>query len=134
MSVPAKITALQKFISKNPALADVPFIEPLGKPTSPREALAALNSGQMVPEITATLTLIGIDDPYTLAKDYYKRLAKRSPGLRILRLGNTRGTFPTTGAFTPGELVRNIEEKTKLGDDVVKSYTNLLFEMGRRMK
>jgi len=130
MAVSAKISALTRFISANPALADVPFAVVRGVPITPREALARLQRGEMVSEIMSALARAGFDpqppELWRLAEEYYRQLARKAPGVKVVIIG--------VGEFTYEQLAQQIRLRTPLGRMLVQQYQALLREMAKRMR
>jgi hypothetical protein len=114
-----KIRRLESFIQTNPALANVPALIVAGKPTTLREALADLRAGRNVEEIMAGLATLGLDLPWELCQEFYRRLAAARPELKIVTLG----FIPP---MSPAEALSHVEARDDVGRMLVESYASLL--------
>jgi len=132
VSVELKISRLERFVSANPALADVPFMVIEGRSLTPREALSYLKAGRYVDQIIEGLAKLGIDPPeeelpWELAEEFWKRYAAaRQPGIYALV-----GYLPS---MTPQEAYEHIKARDQVGQTLVKAYDSLLKFMRARME
>jgi len=120
VSLEEKALRLRRFISDNPALANVPVMVVYGRPISLSEALSYLESGIYVGEILEGLRNMGFDDPWVLAEAFYRRLATAYPGLRIYGLG------AYVPAMSPAEALEHIRRRDEIGEQIVSAYRRLL--------
>lgn len=127
MSVEEKISMLEKFVTENPALANVPAMFITGKATTPREALTYLRAGNYVSEVMSSLKTLGLDaPPWELCQEFYRRLAAARPELKIVSLG-------FVPPISPAEALSHIEAKDDTGKWLVESYAGLLNYMKMRV-
>lgn len=119
MSVEEKISMLERFVAENPALADIPAMIVAGRPTTPREALNYLRTGTYVNEVLSGLRALGIDDPWVLCQEFYRRLAAARPELKIMSLG-------FVPSMSPGEALSHVEARDDVGKSLVETYIGLL--------
>ena len=124
-----QIQTLSRFISKSKGLADVPFALVKGTPVTPREALAMLQRGEAVQEISYAISSLGAYSPqkdWLLAEDYYSRLIRIPyPPPKIYRF-----EYETTFE----EALTHIRYRDAEGQKLVRTYQRLLREMARRMR
>jgi CheY-like chemotaxis protein len=125
MSVQEKIARLSAFIRQNPALANIPFMTVAGRPVSPAEALAMLQSGQNIHEIVMGLSRLGIDPDWELVEEFYKRLAAARPDVKIYGLG-----LPP---MSPAEALQHIRARDEIGRQLLEMYSRMLAYMRERM-
>ena len=127
MSVQDKIARLSSFLRENPAFANVPFLSVAGKPVTPAEALAMLQASRNVGEIMAGLAKLGLDLPWELCEEFYRRLAAARPELKILALQ------PYVPAMSPAEALEHIRARDAVGESLAKAYAGLLNFMRARV-
>jgi hypothetical protein len=120
MSVKEKIRRLADFIRANPAFANVPFLTVAGKPITPAEALAMLQTGRNVNEIMSGLAKLGLDLPWELCEEFYRRLAAAKPELKIYAL---QSYVP---AMTPAEALEHVRARDAVGETLARMYSGLL--------
>jgi len=120
MSVQEKIERLRRFCQENPALAQVPFMIVAGRPITPLEALRMLQAGQYVSEIMAGLARLGLDLPWQLCEEFYRRLAAARPELRIYAL---QAYVP---AMSPAEALEHVRARDAVGESLAMMYSRLL--------
>jgi hypothetical protein len=126
MSVQDKIARLSAFIRSNPALANMPFMTVAGRPVSPAEALAMLQSGMNVQEIVMGLSRLGIDPEWELVEEFYRRLAAARPDVKIYGLG----FLPP---MSPMEALQHIRARDEVGRRLLEMYSQTLAFMRERM-
>lgn len=126
-----EIERLQRFITQNPALQDVPFLMVKGKPMSPREALENLQAGILTEEISAAIqrTLgspqITLEELWVLAEEHYRRMMQvPKPWPKIIWIG---------GEMNYEEAYQQVKQRTARGREIAESYRDLLAEMKRRL-
>jgi len=119
MAVPEKIASLERFIQTNPAMADVPILTVAGRPTTLREALGHLRAGVYVSEVMTGLAALGLDLPWELCQEFYRRLAAARPEVKLATLM----FIPPMG---PAEALRHIEARDEVGGELVKAYASML--------
>jgi hypothetical protein len=115
-----KVRRLESFIAQQPALANVPVMRVAGRPVTLREALDYLKLGRYTGEILAGLQALGLDLPWDLAEEFYRRLAAARPELKIYAL---QAYVP---AMTPAEALQHIRARDAVGEELVKAYNGLL--------
>ncbi|GAG77719.1 unnamed protein product [marine sediment metagenome] len=124
-----KIPNLTRFISANPALADVPIGFVKGIPLTPRLALAMLQRGEAVTEVVAVLAAAGMDpiqQDWKLVEDYY---------IKLLQLPSSPPTIYVIGEeMTLSEALSHIQQRDLIGQQLLRSYQGLTREMARRMR
>jgi len=124
-----QIQKLNRFISANPALADVPFGVVRGIPITPRQALAMLQRDEAVPEVVAAMSAAGMDpiqQDWKLVEEYYMKLIQLpSPPPTIYVIGEE---------MTLSEALSHIRQRDITGQALLRSYQALTREMARRMK
>ena len=124
-----QIQKLNRFITANPALADVPFGTVRGRPITPREALAMLQRGEAVSEVVAAMSAAGMDPPqqdWQLVEDYYMRLLQLpGPHPKIYIIGQEMNLE---------EALMHVRRRDAAGQELLRSYQALTREMARRMK
>jgi hypothetical protein len=120
MSVEEKVRRLESLVAQQPALANVPVIKIAGRPATLREALDYLKLGRNTSEIIAGLQALGLDLPWDLAEEFYRRLAAARPELKIYAL---QAYVP---AMTPAEALQHIRARDAVGEELVKAYNGLL--------
>jgi hypothetical protein len=120
VSVEEKIARLSDFISRNPAFSTVPFMMVAGKPITPTEALAMLQTGRNVEEIMAGLAKLGLDLPWELTEEFYRRLAAARPELKIYALQ------PYVPAMSPAEALQHVRDRDAVGESLARAYSGLL--------
>ncbi len=129
MSVQMKISKLRNFISKTPALADVPFGIVRGRSITPREALAMLQRNEAVSEVFTALSMAGMDpieQDWALAEDYYRNLLKLpGPHPKLYIIGSE---------MSLEEALIAVSRRDAVGEELLRSYQALTREMARRMK
>lgn len=127
MATPQKISSLERFISQNPALADVPAITIAGRPTTLREALNSLRAGVNVNEIVSGLKILGVDPPpWQLCQDFYRRLTAARSDIKIATLG-------FVPPISPAEAFAHVQARDEVGTWLVKAYGDLLSFMAVRV-
>jgi hypothetical protein len=119
VAVPEKIARLESFIAQNPAMADVPALMVAGRPTTLREALDHLRAGRYVSEVMSGLGTLGLDVPWQLCQEFYRRLMAARPETKIYTLG----FIPP---MSPGEALRHVEARDETGRQLVEAYASLL--------
>jgi len=123
-----QIGKLNRFMATQPAFADVPFGTVRGQPITPRQALAMLQRGEAVEEVSRAMAAAGLDPPqdWDLVEAYYRKLAALpGPKPKIYVIGQE---------MTIEEALLHIQRRDAKGQDLLKSYRGLLGEMARRMK
>ena len=123
-----KINKLKRFVVTNPALAGVPFGIVRGIPITPRQALAMLQRGEAVSEITAAMATAGLDPPedWELAEAYYKKLLQLpGPHPKIYVIGQE---------MTLEEALTHIRLRDAKGQELLRGYQSLQREMARRLR
>jgi len=123
-----QIEKLRRFMSTQPAFADVPFGTVRGQPITPRQALNMLQSGEAVAEVSQAMAKAGLDPPedWDLIEAYYRRLAALpGPKPKIYVIGQE---------MTIEEALLHIQRKDAKGQELLSSYRGLLGEMARRMR
>jgi len=129
MSVQIKISKLRNFISRNPALADVPFGIVSGRPVTPRQALLMLQANQAVSEVFMAMATAGMDPPeqdWALVEDYYLKLLQLpGPHPKIYIIG---------GEMSLEQALMAVRRRDAAGQELLRSYQGLTREMARRMK
>jgi hypothetical protein len=128
VSVEEKLNRLAKFITENPAFTNVPFMVVAGRPITPTEALAMLRAGRNVEEIMAGLTKLGLDLPWELTEEFYRRLSAAYP--EAPRIYALQQYVP---AMTPTEAYEHVKAKDPVGETLVHSYARLLEFMRLRV-
>jgi len=126
-----KVRALEAWIRRHPALADVPFATVAGRPVNPRELLSMLRRGEGVPEALAALSRLGIDPPgqeeeeWRLAEEYFRRLLEQ-PGRKpvIMVLGQ---------ALTVEQALRHVRARDAKGRALLAMYRRLRAWMATRV-
>jgi len=119
MAVPEKIVRLEQFLRTNPAMADVPALTVAGRPTTLREALGYLRAGTYVSEVITGLTALGLDLPWELCQEFYRRLAAARPEVKL-------ATLMFIPPMSPAEALRHIEARDEVGEELVKAYASML--------
>lgn len=128
MSVEEKISRLEAFITANPAFSQVPFMIVAGKPITPSEALDLLRAGRYTSEIMAGLAKLGLDIPWILAEEFYRRISAAYPEApKIYALAEY------VPAMTPSEAYEHVKAKDAVGETVVKAYSRMLGFMRERV-
>jgi hypothetical protein len=126
MSVQEKIARLSAFIRENPAFANVPFMIIAGRPVTPTEALAMLQAGRNVEEIMAGLARLGLDLPWELCEEFYRRLVAARPEIKIYALG-----------FVPemslSEALEHVRARDEVGRQLTEVYAKMLSFMRERI-
>ena len=122
----SKISKLQRFVSENPSLANVPFLVVHGKAITPIEALSMFRSGINVASILKAISEQLDIDPesvnWKLAEEFFKRVAAAGPEApKIYSL-----QLPP---ITPMEALEHIRRRDEIGKMLVESYKNLLRHM-----
>jgi hypothetical protein len=120
MSVQDKIARLAKFIHENPAFSSVPFMIVDGRPITPSEALAMLQTGRNVEEIMAGLSRIGLDLPWELCEEFYRRLVAARPEIKIYAI---QSYVP---AMSLEEALEHVRARDAVGETLVRIYNGLL--------
>jgi hypothetical protein len=123
MSLAEKVRRLKRFISENPALANIPVVVVGGRAITLSEAVSMLERGVMVSEIVAKLSRLGLDDEeelWVLAERFWQEIASARPGISIYSLG---GYIP---AMSPSEALAHIRARDEVGKMLVKMYASLL--------
>jgi hypothetical protein len=128
MSVEEKTRRLADFIRANPAFANVPFLMIRGKPITPTEALTMLQTGQNVNEIMASLAKLGLDLPWELTEEFYRRLSAAYP--EAPKIYALQQYVP---AMTPTEAYEHVKARDTVGETLVRTYTRLLEFMRLRI-
>jgi hypothetical protein len=128
MAVEEKKARLADFLRGNPAFANVPFITVAGKPITPTEALAMLQAGLNVDEIMVGLRQLGLDLPWQLAEEFYRRLSAAYP--EAPKIYALQQYVP---AMTPTEAYQHIKARDSIGETIVRSYSRLLEFMRLRV-
>jgi hypothetical protein len=128
VSVEEKIRRLTDFLRANPAFANVPFLIIAGKPVTPTQALDMLQTGRNVEEIMTGLTKLGLDLPWELTEEFYRRLSAAFP--EAPKIYALQQYVP---AMTPTEAYEHVREKDAVGESLVKMYANLLSFMRLRV-
>ena len=110
---------LQKFIKMFAAYRDLPLYVVKGKPTSPLQMLDMVNKQDNIQVIHAalqsnTFTPTGKD----LTLEYYRRLARKKPDLRVAILG--------MDVLSPAQIVAEINMDTPLGKEAVEQHKKLI--------
>jgi hypothetical protein len=126
MSVQEKVSRLSAFIGRNPAFANVPFMMVAGRLITPSEALNMLRSGLNVNEIMMGLSKLGLDLPWELCEEYYRRLAAARPEVKLYGLG----FIPP---MSPMECLEHIRARDEVGRRLVQAYAELLAFMRERV-
>lgn len=126
MAVTEKISRLERFIAENPALADVPAMIVAGRPITPREALNYLRAGTYVNEVLTGLRALGIDDPWILCEEFYRRQAAARPELKAYSLG-------FVPSMSPAESLRHVKARDDEGRKIVEAYAGMLSFMKTRV-
>jgi hypothetical protein len=121
MSVEEKKARLASFIRENPAFSNVPFLMVAGKPVTPVEALALLQAGRNVEEIISGLAKLGLDLPWQLAEEFYRRLSAAYP--EAPKIYALQQYVP---AMTPREAYEHIKAKDSVGETLVHTYSRML--------
>jgi len=127
----SELERLERFISQNPALQDVPILIVEGKPMSPREALENLKAGVLTEEISAAVkaTLgspqLTEEELWLLTEDYYRRMMQipRELWPKIIWIG---------GEMNYEEAYRQVKQRTPKGREIAESYGTFLAEIKRR--
>jgi len=114
-----KIRRLEEFLRTNPAMADVPVMTVAGRPTTLREALAHLKAGTYVSEVMGGLAALGLDVPWELCQEFYRRLAAARPEVRL-------ATLMFIPPMSPTEALRHVEARDEVGGELVKAYASML--------
>lgn len=122
---------LERFISQNSALQDVPIFVVEGKPMSPREALENLKAGVLTEEISAAVkaTLgspqLTEEELWLLTEDYYRRMMQipRELWPKIIWIG---------GEMNYEEAYCQVKQRTPKGREIMESYRTFLAEAKRR--
>lgn len=128
MAVEEKKARLADFLRGNPAFANVPFMTVAGKPITPTEALAMLQAGLNVDEIMVGLRQLGLDLPWQLAEEFYRRLSAAYP--EAPKIYALQQYVP---AMTPTEAYQHIKARDAVGETMVRSYSRLLEFMRLRV-
>jgi hypothetical protein len=128
VSVEEKIRRLTDFLRANPAFANVPFLIIAGKPVTPTQALDMLQTGRNVEEIMTGLTKLGLDLPWELTEEFYRRLSAAFP--EAPKIYALQQYVP---AMTPTEAYEHVRAKDAVGESLVKMYANLLSFMRLRV-
>ena len=126
MAVPEKIARLERFIAENPAMADVPALMIAGRPATLREALAHLKAGRHVSEIMSGLAALGLDLPWELCQEFYRRLAAARPEVKL-------ATLMFIPPMSPAEALRHVEARDDVGRQLAEAYASLLSYMRARV-
>jgi hypothetical protein len=121
MSVEEKKNRLTRFIQENPAFTNVPFLVVAGKPLTPVEALALLQAGRNVEEIMSGLAKLGLDLPWELAQEFYRRLSAAYP--EAPKIYALQQYVP---AMTPTEAYEHVKAKDAVGETLVRTYARML--------
>ena len=128
MSVEEKIQRLARFISENRAFSNVPFMIAAGRPVTPVEALALLQAGRNVEEIMGGLARLGLDLPWELAEEFYRRISAAYP--EAPKIYALQQYVP---AMTPAEAHQHVKARDAVGETLVKAYASLLDFMRLRV-
>jgi hypothetical protein len=128
VSVEEKLNRLAKFIAENPAFTNVPFMVVAGRPITPTEALAMLQTGRNVEEIMSGLVKLGLDLPWELTEEFYRRLSAAYP--EAPKIYALQQYVP---AMTPTEAYEHVKAKDPVGETLVRSYARLLEFMRLRV-
>jgi hypothetical protein len=128
MSVEEKIRRLTDFLRTNPAFVNVPFMMVAGKPVTPTEALTMLQTGRNVEEIMGGLTKLGLDVPWELTEEFYRRLSAAFP--EAPKIYALQQYVP---AMTPTEAYEHVKARDPVGETLVRSYARLLEFMRLRV-
>lgn len=126
MSLEEKVQRLEAFIQTNPALADVPALVVAGRPTTLREALNHLRAARYTTEVLGGLKTLGIDLPWQLCQEFYRRLVAARPEAKLYALG----FIPP---MSPAEGLRHVEARDETGRSLVEAYASLLSFMRVRV-
>jgi len=121
MATLEKIARLERFITENPALADVPALIVAGRPTTLREALAHLKATRYTTEILTGLRALGVDLPWRLAEEFYRRLSAAYP--EAPKIYALRQYVP---AMTPTEAYGHVKARDAVGETLVRAYSRML--------
>jgi hypothetical protein len=119
---------LERLIAKYPAFADVVMLKVEGKPISIAEALGLLRLGLHADEISAQLSRLaagGVEEPWDLAEEYFRRLAVGRPDEAI-------GTFKY-GILTHREIYEHVRKRDEIGREFVRVYAGLLRHVMERL-
>jgi hypothetical protein len=128
VSVEEKLNRLAKFIAENPAFSNVPFMVVAGRPITPTEALAMLRAGVNVQEIMVGLQKLGLDLPWELAEEFYRRVSAAYPEApKIYALAEY------VPAMTPTEAYEHIKGRDAVGETLVRAYAGMLEFMRLRV-
>ena len=114
-----KVGRLARFIQENPAFANVPFLVVAGRSVTPAEALALLQAGRYVEEVLVGLAKLGLDLPWELAEEFYRRLALARPEVRLYGLGFVPPLSPT-------ECLEHVRARDEVGRELVEAYARML--------
>jgi len=128
VSVEEKIRRLTDFLRANPAFSAVPFMMVAGKPITPTEALTMLQTGRNVEEIMSGLTRLGLDVPWELTEEFYRRLSAAFP--EAPKIYALQQYVP---AMTPTEAYEHVKARDPVGETLVRSYARLLEFMRLRV-
>jgi hypothetical protein len=128
MSVEEKIGRLADFLRANPAFAQVPFLMVAGKPVTPTEALTMLQAGRNIEEIMAGLAQLGLDLPWELTEEFYRRLSAAYP--EAPKIYALQQYVP---AMTPTEAYEHIKARDAVGETLVRTYAHMLEFMRLRV-
>jgi hypothetical protein len=99
-----------------------------GKPTTPTEALTMLQTGRNVEEIMGGLTRLGLDVPWELTEEFYRRLSAAFP--EAPKIYALQQYVP---AMTPTEAYEHVKARDPVGETLVRSYARLLEFMRLRV-
>lgn len=129
----SEIEKLERFITENPALSDVPFIVVKGRPMSPKEALENLKAGVLTDEISAAIQAklhspeLTVEELWILTEEYYRRMMEipRELWPKIIWIG---------GEMNYEEAYREVKGRTPRGLEIMESHRTLLMEMERRLR
>jgi hypothetical protein len=99
-----------------------------GKPVTPTEALTMLQTGRNVEEIMAGLAKLGLDLPWELTEEFYRRLSAAYP--EAPKIYALQQYVP---AMTPTEAYEHVKAKDSVGETLVRSYARLLEFMRLRV-
>lgn len=121
MSVEEKKARLGRFIAENRAFVNVPFLMVAGRPVTPAEALAMLQARRNVEEIMAGLARLGLDLPWQLAEEFYRRVSAAYP--EAPKIYALEQYVP---AMTPTEAYQHVKTRDAVGETLVRTYARML--------
>lgn len=117
------ISELKKKVEAFPAFGNVPLLFVGGKYITPKEAIELYDRGMYVDEIDAELRRLKIDPDYKiLAEEYFKRLAKERPELKIVMMGKI---------ISVQEALEHIKKEDEIGKILIEAHKKVLEEVAR---